>query len=502
MPELHFPWVETSILLPLVGAIVVAMFRDVSQARRWALVFCGISLVLATCEWIDFWSLGTYEAHDHWDVIEWIFHEDIFLIDELNAPLLPLAALGTFLTILTTLRTKSQRFSYPWALISQSILIATLNCRESWMLIVLLVVACVPPWLELKRRKRSTRIFEVHMGLFMVLLVMGYSLLTWTRHEESVSLVAMALLAAAALLRSGIIPVHCWMTDLFEKASLGTALQFVTPLTGAYAVMRLVLPFAPDWTLHAIALASLVTAVYAAGMASVQVEARRFFCYLFLSNASLVLVGLELVTPIGLTGALCVWLSVGMSLTGFGITLRCIESRIGRISLADYHGLFEQMPSFAGFFLLTGLASIGFPGTIGFIAVELLVEGAVGVYPIVGLLVVLASAFNGIAILSAYFQIFTGRPCHLDVPLQPKGSERFAILILSVLILAGGFFPQVGVASRYHAAVELGKHRFVKPSPVVPHHHAESPKGPKVEGATPEWLGMADRGEVSPPGFH
>ena len=39
---------------------------------------------------------------------------------------------------------------------------------------------------------------------------------------------------------------------------------------------------------------SLVTAVYAAGMAVVQREARRFFAYLFLSHASLVLVGLEL----------------------------------------------------------------------------------------------------------------------------------------------------------------------------------------------------------------
>ena len=102
------------------------------------------------------------------------------------------------------------------------------------------------------------------------------------------------------------------MTDLFEKATFGTALLFVTPITGAYAVMRLVLPIAPDWALQSIAIVSLITAVYAAAMALVQHEARRFFCYLFLSNSSLVLVGLELVTPVGLTGALCVWLSVGI----------------------------------------------------------------------------------------------------------------------------------------------------------------------------------------------
>ena len=57
------------------------------------------------------------------------------------------------------------------------------------------------------------------------------------------------------------------------------------------------------------------------------------------------------------------------------------------------------MPVLAGFFLLTGLASIGFPGTIGFVAVELLVEGAVRAYPLIGAIVVLAAALNGIAVL-------------------------------------------------------------------------------------------------------
>src|SRR5690242_18991298 len=98
------------------------------------------------------------------------------------------------------------------------------------------------------------------------------------------------------------------MTDLFEHATFGTALLAVTPMIGAYGVMRMVLPIAPDWALRTIALVSLLTAVYAAGMALVQHEARRFFCYMFLSHSSLLLVGMESATPIGLTGALSVWL--------------------------------------------------------------------------------------------------------------------------------------------------------------------------------------------------
>ena len=477
MPELHFPWLEASIVTPFFGAIIAYFIRDGLKARMCAIIVCTIALMLAIGEFIDFSYLQSFEAHDHWDLITFVFSQDIFVVDELSAPLLPLATIVYLVTVLATLRTKIQRFSFPLALLSESILLATLSCRASWALVAFLSLATVPPWLELRARNRCTRIFSLHMGVFVLLLVIGYGSLQFRASSNEPPLLAGALLTLATLFRSGIAPVHCWITDLFEKASFGTAILFVTPLTGAFAVMRLVLPVAPDWALHWIALLSLVTAIYASGMAIVQTEARRFFCYLFLSNASLVLVGLELVTPIGLTGALCVWLSVGLSLTGFGLTLRSIESRIGRVSLTDYHGLYDQMPSMAGFFLLTGLAAIGFPGTIGFIAIELLVEGAVEVYPQVGSAVVIAAALNGIAILHAYFKIFTGRRASTHASLSARWPERVSVLLLTILIVGGGIAPQSSVASRYHAAIELRRHReqLSQAEGDRPAHVAETP---------------------------
>jgi NADH-quinone oxidoreductase subunit M len=459
MSELHLPWMEIAILLPLLAAISTSWLKDRELTRQITLTVCTLTLLCTIGEWIDFSGLGKFEAHDHWDMVAYLFHADVFVIDELSAPLLPLGALIHLVMVLATVRTKASRFSLSGALFSESILLATLSCRASWVLVSLLIVATIPPWLELRNRGRCTRVYTLHMGVFAVLLVAGYGWLKLTERPGEIALVAGAMLTAAALLRSGVAPMHCWMTDLFEKATFGTAILFVTPLTGAYAAMRLVLPIAPSWALQSIAVISLITAVYASGMAMVQREARRFFCYLFLSNASLVLVGLELVTPLGLTGALCVWLSVGLSLTGFGITLRSIESRIGRVSLADYHGLYEQMPMLAGFFLLTGMASIGFPATVGFIGLELLVEGVVDVYPLTGTAVVLAAAFNGIAIMSVYFRVFTGKRHVSPVSLRIRPAEQVAVLILSVLILGGGLVPQPGVSSRHHAAVELSKQR-------------------------------------------
>jgi NADH-quinone oxidoreductase subunit M len=124
-----------------------------------------------------------------------------------------------------------------------------------------------------------------------------------------------------------------------------------------------------------------------------------------------------------------------------------------------YLGLYEQMPSLAAFFLLTGLASVGFPGTVGFVGAELLVESAVSVYPLVGTLVVLAGALNGIAVLHAYFRLFTGCEYGAGVSLSARWPERVAVLTLTALIIGGGLVPQPGVRSRYHAATELLKRR-------------------------------------------
>ncbi len=459
MTELHLPWLELSVLIPLIGAVGVGFLRNRDLARKICVAVCTLTLLCAVGEWIDFGIIHRFEAHDQWEVLEALFHRDIFVVDELSSPLLPLVALLYLMTVTATLRTKVNRFSFGWTLVSEAILLATLSCRDPWVLILLLSLATIPPFIEIRKRRRSTRVYSVHMVFFIVLLVAGQWLLDRSSPTSVLGIFSGALLTTAGLLRSGIVPLHCWMTDLFEKATFGTALLFVTPITGAYAVMRLVLPIAPDWALQSIAIVSLITAVYAAAMALLQHEARRFFCYLFLSNSSLVLVGLELVTPVGLTGALCVWLSVGLSLAGFGLTLRSVESRKGRVSLDEYHGFYEHMPTLAALFLVTGLGSIGFPGTVGFVGAELLIEGAVTVYPLIGMAVVVAMALNGIAILHAYFRVFTGKKHTASIPLRARLSEKIAVLVLTALILGGGLFPQPGVASRYHAAMMLLRQR-------------------------------------------
>ena len=295
--------------------------------------------------------------------------------------------------------------------------------------------------------------FVIHNGMFALLLCIGWGLHTW-----GYNLPAAALMTVAVLIRCGVAPLHCWMTDLVENASFGTALLYCTPMVGVYAAMRFVFPIAPTWSLRMIVSASMATALYAAAMTLIQTESRRFLFYSLLGHSSLGFIGLEVPSPQSLAGALAIWLAVGLSLTGFGLVMRSVEARVGAIRLDRYHGLYEHVPAFAVFYLVTGMASVGFPGTFGFFATELLIDATFNIYPSVGLIIVITTALNGIAVLRVYLRIFAGPRRETSVTIRCLPSERFAIFVMMALIVGGGLFPQPGIESTFHVA----EHLFVR----------------------------------------
>jgi NADH-quinone oxidoreductase subunit M len=463
MNLLLLPWLDFAIVVALAGALGVSRVRNPDHAFRWGLFLTGTVFVSAFLAWLGFYLQGATETEPRWSLQRYLFGRQPLGIDELNAPLVPAVALLHFLTALATPRTRMRRFSYSWSLAAEAIILAKFSCNDLSLLIVLLAVGTVPPYMELVNRNRPTRVYVLHMTLFVGLLTVGWFSLGWVGGRLEPGSWATVALLAAVLIRCGVVPTHCWITDWFEHASFGNALLHVIPLSGVYAAIRLVLPFAPDWVLQSIGLISLVTAVYAAGMALVQREVRRFFAYLFLSHASLVLVGLELHTVVSLTGALALWFSVMLSLGGFGLVLRALEARFGRLTLVTHYGLYEHSPTLAACFLLTGLASVGFPGTLGFVSTDLLVDGATLFNPSVGLAIIATAALNGIAIVRAYLLLFTGARHTSTVSLRLGFRERVAVLTLAALILGGGFFPQAGIASRQRAAETLLEDRSRHP---------------------------------------
>ncbi len=453
MSILQLPWLDYALLAALVGALWVSRQRDPVRAYGWGLAFTAATAACAFLAWLGFYLGAPPESGI--SPQQWLFGRRVFMLDELNAPLVPALALIHFLTGLATSRLKMRRFSFTWSLAAETIRLAMFSSREPWVLIGLMAVSTIPPYVELASRTRPTRVYVLHVSLFVGLLLAGQAAADWGGHASGPSVAAAVAFALAVLVRCGTLPAHCWITDWFEHATFGIAILFLAPLSGVYAAARLVLPIAPEWLLRGISCATLATGLYSAGMAVVAREVRRFYAHLFLSLTSIVLLGLELDTLLALTGALCLWFSVTLSLAGFGLTLRAVEARFGRLSLAGFHGLYDHSPVLAACFLLTGLAAVGFPGTLGFISTEMLVDGAVEVHPAIGVAVVAATALNGIAVVRAYLHLFTGARHVSTVELGIGPRERVAVLSLVVVILGGGFLPQPGVTTRERAASEI-----------------------------------------------
>jgi NADH-quinone oxidoreductase subunit M len=429
MNLLSLPWVELAVLTPLLGAALVRFNHRNSTAYIIALVCTVIALVAAVLAWIGF-STAVPPS------ISLLLR---LQVDALSAPLLTLVALLHVLTILTTARVKMNRMSFTGHLTGESIRLATFACLDPWPLILLLALGVVPPLLEMRSRGKSTRIFMIHMTIFVMLLVIG-----WLVIEQNLAIGSL-LLMLAVLVRSGTVPTHLWVADLFENATFGTALLFVTPITGMYIAHRLVLPSAPEWVLSSIVIVSLITAIFSAGIALIQTEARRFFAYFFLSHASLVLLGVEIHSELSQIGSLAMWYSVALSLGGVGLVLRALEARFGELTFAQHRGLYATSPLLALGFSLFGLGSVGFPGTLSFIASEILLDAAIESNLLVGLAMLLVAALNGIAILRVYLLVFTGKSLAISPSLVTTPRERVAIVFLAGLVMLFGLFPQLVV---------------------------------------------------------
>jgi NADH-quinone oxidoreductase subunit M len=268
----------------------------------------------------------------------------------------------------------------------------------------------------------------------------------------------MWLIVFAALMRKGIVPLHAWVPEVFDHGRLGPAILFNAPQLGAYMTVVLIVPRASPDMLRTIAVLALGTAVYGAALALVQSSARRACGYLFMSQSALVMAGLDCTSASALAGGLLVWLSAGLAFAGLARTVLVLEARRGRLDLTTYHGGYERMPVLAISFLAMGLACTGFPGTLGFVGQELLVEGAIDAFPVMGFAVPIASALTGLAVIRMYFSLFCGRPdppALADVRLSLTRREAWTFGALVIALIAFGIVPRPLVDSRFAASDEI-----------------------------------------------
>ena len=107
-------------------------------------------------------------------------------------------------------------------------------------------------------------------------------------------------------------------------------------------------------------------------------------------------------------------------------------------------GVAKSMPLLASFFFFLGLAGIGMPATSGFPAEFLLIVSILEVHTGAGLVVLFVVVLGAAYFLNFYRKAFLGEARHDIIRDAPdlKKRELGILLVLSVVVLVFGFYPQ------------------------------------------------------------
>jgi NADH-quinone oxidoreductase subunit M len=452
-------WLTGLVALPalVVGASWVRV--DVERLRRLA-VAAAIAMVLAALLMPLFPPLRDFSIRA--SAFTWVpGGEALIRIDTLSLVLLPFAAGLWLLTVAVTPRASLDRRALRRTAFATLLTLASFLTESA---IALLLLSAASVWTFLAAladpaHRSQRRVVAVYLGASTLLLAVGVALLVSPSVQNTrIETAGMWLIVVAALVRKGIVPFHAWVPEVFDQGRLGPAILFNAPQVGAYITVVLIVPRASPEMLRTIALLALGTAVYGAALALVQRSARRACGYLFMSQSALVMAGLDCTSVTALAGGLLVWLSAGLGFAGLARCVLVLEARRGRLDLTRYHGGYDRMPLLAISFLAMGLACTGFPGTLGFIGQELLVDGAVDVFPVMGFALVIASALTGLAILRMYVSLFCGRSdvlAHPNLRFGLKPREAWTFVALVVALIGLGIAPRPLVDSRLDASEQI-----------------------------------------------
>ena len=175
-------------------------------------------------------------------------------------------------------------------------------------------------------------------------------------------------------------PVHTWLPDAHVQAPTAGSVILAGVLLkmGGYGFIRFSLPMFPSasadyaWLIYTL---SMVAVVYTSLVALVQTDMKKLIAYSSVAHMAIVTVGLFAFNTQGLEGAMIVMLSHGLVSAALFLCVGVIYDRLHTREISRYGGLSINMPYYALLLMLFTMASIGLPGTSGFIGEFLALAG-------------------------------------------------------------------------------------------------------------------------------
>ena len=273
-------------------------------------------------------------------------------------------------------------------------------------------------------------------------------------------------------------PFHTWLPDAHVEAPTAGSVILAGVLLkmGTYGFLRFAMPLFPDAALvltPVIIALAVIGIIYGASVAMMQPDLKKLVAYSSVSHLGFVMLGLFALNIQGIQGGIYQMVSHGLSTGALFLLVGMLYDRRHTRMIADFGGLWHQLPVFSVLFLIVTFASIGLPGLNGFIGEFLILLGAFSVKP--GWTAAAASGviLGAIYMLWMFRRVFFGPMTH---PENQKLSDlnRRELLILApviALIIIMGIYPQPFL-SRMKPSVDVTLQRILgsQTAPVATNH--------------------------------
>jgi NADH-quinone oxidoreductase subunit M len=255
--------------------------------------------------------------------------------------------------------------------------------------------------------------------------------------------------ALAFAIKVPLFPFHTWLPDAHVEAPTAGSIILAGVLLkmGTYGFLRFCLPIFPDATLAFVPLISILALIgitYGAMVAMVQKDVKSLVAYSSVAHLGFVMLGIFALTDQALTGAIMQMINHGITTGALFLLVGMIYERRHTRLISDFGGIAHVMPVFATFFLIITLASIGLPGTNGFVGEFLILLGTFKsniTYAVIGTAgIVLAAVY----MLWMVQRIFYGELDKFEnkslLDLGPR--EKIITLPLLIMVFWIGLYPR------------------------------------------------------------
>lgn len=243
-------------------------------------------------------------------------------------------------------------------------------------------------------------------------------------------------------------PVHTWLPDAHVEAPTAGSVILAGVLLkmGGYGFLRFSLPMLPEaseFFAPMVMWMSGIAIIYTSLVALVQEDMKKLIAYSSVAHMGFVTLGLFSMTTQGVEGGIFQMLSHGIISAALFLCVGVVYDRLHTRDIARYGGLVKNMPKYATIFMLLMLASVGLPGTSGFVGEFLTLMGAFQVDTVVAVFATTGVVLGAAYMLVLYRRVIFGEQRNKDAAAMPDLTtlEYTYLVPLALLVLWLGIAP-------------------------------------------------------------